>query len=119
MQIAEANEKAEQQRGQRANEPPEARPAGIGEERCEPEDAREQSLCAASPRRFGLRAWLIGSAVFVALVAYAGWDWLVATGVATVLVAVGPCLLMCALGLCMRHGKSKGDTTPAEVGNGR
>lgn len=53
--------------------------------------------------------------MLVALAAYAGWDWLVATGAATVLVAVGPCLLMCALGLCMGRGKSKGDMPLREI----
>ena len=30
-----------------------------------------------------------------------GWDWLTAIGVAPRLVSAAPCLLMCALGLCM------------------
>jgi hypothetical protein len=29
-----------------------------------------------------------------------GWDWLVAAGVSTFIVAVLPCVAMCALGLC-------------------
>jgi len=37
-----------------------------------------------------------------------GWDWLVAAGLASIIVAVAPCLVMCALGLCMqRTGKSE------------
>jgi len=28
------------------------------------------------------------------------WGWLVAAGIAPVLVAVAPCAIMCALGLC-------------------
>jgi hypothetical protein len=31
-----------------------------------------------------------------------GWPWLVAAGVAPLLLAAAPCLAMCALGLCMR-----------------
>jgi hypothetical protein len=43
-----------------------------------------------------------------------GWDWLVAAGVASIIVAVAPCLVMCALGLCMSR-KSKSDQTAAAV----
>jgi hypothetical protein len=41
----------------------------------------------------------------VPLALYAGWDWLVAAGLATTIVALGPCLAMCALGLCIGRGK--------------
>jgi hypothetical protein len=36
------------------------------------------------------------------------WSWLVAAGIAPILVALAPCAAMCALGLCMREmgGKS-------------
>jgi len=30
-----------------------------------------------------------------------GWDWLTALGVAPLIVSAAPCLLMCALGLCV------------------
>jgi hypothetical protein len=30
-----------------------------------------------------------------------GWNWLAAVGVAPLIVSAAPCLLMCALGLCM------------------
>lgn len=43
-----------------------------------------------------------------------GWDWLVAAGVASIIVAMAPCLVMCALGLCMSH-QSKSDQTAAAV----
>ena len=41
-----------------------------------------------------------------------GWDWLVAAGVASIIVAVAPCLVMCALGLCMNR-MSKSDQIAA------
>jgi hypothetical protein len=45
-----------------------------------------------------------------------GWDWLVAAGLAAVIIGVLPCLAMCALGLCMsRMGKkddAAGTTAP-------
>src|ERR1700730_8501269 len=30
-----------------------------------------------------------------------GWDWLAAVGAAPLIVSAAPCLIMCALGLCM------------------
>ena len=41
-----------------------------------------------------------------------GWDWLVAAGVASIIVAAAPCLVMCALGLCMNR-MSKSEQTAA------
>lgn len=35
------------------------------------------------------------------------WSWLVAIGMAPLLLAILPCAAMCALGLCMNHGKGK------------
>jgi hypothetical protein len=81
-----------------------------------PVAAQEGSCCAAqsAPAR-SRRWWLIGGAALaLPLALYAGWDWLAATGLATVLIALGPCLAMCALGLCMR-GKSKTETPLADV----
>jgi hypothetical protein len=44
-----------------------------------------------------------------------GWDWLTAVGVAPLIVSAAPCLIMCALGLCMTgrcHQASSGQPTP-------
>ena len=41
-----------------------------------------------------------------------GWDWLAAAGVASIIVALAPCLVMCALGLCVNR-MSKSDQTTA------
>ena len=51
---------------------------------------------------FGGRRGLIaaGAAVAVAGLAFK-WSWLVAAGIAPVLLSVLPCVAMCALGLCM------------------
>lgn len=38
--------------------------------------------------------------------AYFNWSWLVAAGIAPLLIGVAPCAAMCALGLCM-SGRSK------------
>ena len=41
------------------------------------------------------------------------WSWLVAIGVAPLLVSVAPCVAMCALGLCMhRMSSSAGSAAP-------
>jgi hypothetical protein len=51
--------------------------------------------------RSALAAVSILVAVGVAIAAAANWSWLVATGIASVLFSVLPCLVMCGLGLCM------------------
>jgi len=43
-----------------------------------------------------------------------GWDWLVAAGLASIIIAVAPCLVMCALGLCMNR-QSKTEQTAART----
>jgi hypothetical protein len=54
------------------------------------------------------RAWLIGGALLALSIALcAGWDWLAAAGIASVLVAVAPCLAMCAIGLCAARASGK------------
>jgi hypothetical protein len=41
------------------------------------------------------------------------WSWLVAIGVAPLLLSAAPCLAMCALGLCMRRmGGRASSVTP-------
>ncbi len=46
------------------------------------------------------------------------WGWLVAVGIAPILIAVLPCAAMCALGLCMKKGGGKscssGGKSPAD-----
>ncbi len=63
-------------------------------------------------RRFGGRRGLIVLTVAVIGAGLAlNWSWLVAVGVAPVLLAFAPCAAMCALGLCMNKmgGKSCSD----------
>jgi hypothetical protein len=56
--------------------------------------------------RYYLRGWR-GPALLAAVVAMAGlafgWSWLVAAGIAPLLLSVLPCIAMCALGLCMNR----------------
>ena len=61
------------------------------------------------------RGVLILSVIVIAAGLYFNWAWLVAAGIAPVLVAVSPCLLMCALGVCHRvwtSGESCDGQTP-------
>lgn len=75
---------------------------------------------AASTRRLslGLRAGplrpagLAGAAAGLVLALYLGWPWLVALGIAPLLLAFGPCAAMCALGLCMRKGRAVDGQAP-------
>jgi len=73
--------------------------------------AAAQECCAPATKSGWLspRNLLIGVALAGGMGALVlGWDWLVAAGLASIIVAVAPCLVMCALGLCMqRMGKSE------------
>ncbi len=51
--------------------------------------------------RLGTRGLLILAAVVVAAGLAINWSWVVAIGLAPILLAVLPCAAMCALGLCM------------------
>ena len=54
--------------------------------------------------RFGLLAIAAG---VMGLSAYSSWGWLVAVGLAPMLLAIAPCAAMCAFGMCTMGGKSK------------
>ena len=60
--------------------------------------------------RYYFRGWR-GPAVLATVVAVAGfalgWSWLVAAGVAPLLLSVLPCVAMCALGLCISRMTGK------------
>jgi hypothetical protein len=69
-----------------------------------------------------LRYWLGGrTGVIVSLGLLAaigiglGWSWLVAVGVAPLLVAVLPCAAMCALGLCASRLGGRGCSSEAKT----
>jgi len=76
--------------------------------------AAAQECCAPAAKSGWLKSrnLLIGAAIAGgggALVL--GWDWLVAAGLATFIVALAPCAVMCALGLCAsRMGKKDAGT---------
>src|SRR3546814_20866694 len=55
----------------------------------------------------GRRGLLILAGLAVAAGLALNWSWLVAVGIAPILIAVLPCLAMCALGLCMSRAGGK------------
>ena len=52
----------------------------------------------------GRRGLILLAVAVVGAGAVLGWDWLVAVGIAPLLVVVAPCAVMCVLGLCMSAG---------------
>ena len=61
------------------------------------------------------RGLLIGVIALTTLGAWFNWQWLVAVGVAPLLISLLPCAVMCALGMCMhRGGKSHCAAKPQE-----
>lgn len=49
--------------------------------------------------------------------AFFNWGWLVAAGIAPLLVTVAPCAVMCALGLRMNKAGAKSCSTESKVGD--
>lgn len=62
-------------------------------------------------------ALLILAVVTMAGGAALNWSWLVAIGVAPILLSALPCLVMCGLGLCMH--KKVGGSGPPQVADGQ
>jgi hypothetical protein len=68
--------------------------------------------------------WIVAHQRWIAAIALAfaavglglffGWKWLVAVGAAPLLISAAPCVLMCALGLCMMR---KGGGSCAKSGS--
>ena len=69
------------------------------------EKARQSCFRCSFPMTWKL--WLAVALVAAIAVAAFNWSWLVALGIAPILVAVLPCLAMCALSLCARHGSKE------------
>jgi hypothetical protein len=65
----------------------------------------------------GRRRLILAALLVAAAGTYLGWGWLVAAGIAPILIALAPCAAMCALGLCMSKmgGKSCSNTSKDET----
>lgn len=65
----------------------------------------------------GRRGLLFLGTALAAVGLATSWGWLAAVGIAPVLVALAPCALMCALGVCMNKmgGKSCSSETPGNT----
>jgi hypothetical protein len=59
------------------------------------------ALSAARYYIGGRTALIVVTAAALGLGAYFNWGWLVAAGIAPLIIGVLPCAAMCALGLCM------------------
>lgn len=57
----------------------------------------------------GRRGLFVLGAAIIVLGAAFNWSWLLALGIAPLLVSALPCLAMCALGLCMHKMTSRSD----------
>ena len=53
----------------------------------------------------------LGSLAVIAGLFFGGWAWLVAAGLAPLILSVLPCLVMCALGVCMMGRSEKSQST--------
>lgn len=86
----------------------------------EPPRAAESSLARdlfhAARYYLSGRGGLIVLATMVLVAGLAlNWSWLVAAGVAPILLAVLPCAAMCALGLCMNTASGKSCSTQQDT----
>ena len=65
------------------------------------------------------RFWLVLAAVAVVAGAAFNWSWLVAVGVAPLLLTLLPCAAMCALHLCASKGADGSCTGKRQEASGR
>lgn len=62
----------------------------------------------------GRRGLIVLAVALLAAGLYSSWGWLVAAGIAPILLALAPCAAMCALGLCMGRGGGSSCSTGEE-----
>lgn len=63
----------------------------------------------------GSRGIILAAISVIAGGAYLGWPWLVTIGAASVVLSLLPCLLMCALGLCVMGRRRQSRTQQSEA----
>ncbi|RWA75428.1 MAG: hypothetical protein EOQ28_10110 [Mesorhizobium sp.] len=84
-----------------------------------PEASSSDEIRSGIGAYLGGRGGLIAAGVVIVVAGLAfNWSWLVAAGVAPVLLSLLPCAAMCALGLCMNrmtsHSSSAEDVSQKE-----
>jgi len=57
---------------------------------------------------------LVGLAVIIGL-SFGGWGWLVAAGLAPIILSTLPCLVMCGLGVCMMCRSNKAPSAASQI----
>src|SRR6266851_4071473 len=62
---------------------------------------------------------VFGSLAVIAGLSFGGWAWLVAAGLAPIILSVLPCLVMCGLGLCLacRSGTTQSTSASPDAAN--
>lgn len=55
----------------------------------------------------GGKRWILTVGLTVSVAMFMGWDLLVSLGLASLILALAPCAVMCALGLCMSKSSCK------------
>lgn len=70
---------------------------------------------AVRPSLSGRRGLILAAILLATVGIYLGWGWLVAAGVAPILIALAPCAAMCVLGLCMNKVGGKSCSTKPET----
>ena len=64
------------------------------------------------------RALLLVAAVAIVAGLTFNWEWLVAAGLAPILIAILPCAVMCALGLCMHKMSGSSSSSSSSSSSG-
>lgn len=74
------------------------------------------SITIALARHYlgGRRGLIVLAVIALATGLVSNWSWLVAAGIAPLLLALAPCAAMCALGLCMGRGGDKSCSTQSD-----
>ena len=78
------------------------------------------AICDKPPSRRYTQGlfFLIALVMVVPILLYAGRNWITATtGIGALLLAVAPCLIMCAIGLCASRAAKRNDSTSASKGS--
>jgi hypothetical protein len=71
-----------------------------------------------SARYYSGNRWallVLGSLALIAGLFFGGWAWLVAAGLAPIVLSALPCLVMCGLGLCLACRSGTTQSTPASL----